>query len=829
MQPRSALSTVITALLSVGGLCATRAMAEPAAAGAAATSPSAPAGSDTLEEIQVVAQKQNIDLQKAPVAITALTGDSLAQLNIVNPIDLNGQVPGLVITQSEGYNRSVSIRGIGFNVPQDDSAQTSVSYHEDGIYIAFPVALDSGFLDVDHVEVLRGPQGTVFGQNAIGGTINVISKQPTFDAVNGFVDASLGSYNLEHVTGALNLPVSSTFAIRAAVDEIYQRGYIKAVDVPGNANFDLNNQNSWHARLQALWQPGDDLSVLLRAEYAHANQHEAAGKNIYDPVSDPYQQSSDWPGAMIYNQQLAGATITYNFSAATLKAISSYQEVNHHGSVNEDGLNYNFLSSSFTPHDVEWFEHNSKSITEEVNLASKPGTNLDWIVGAFYLKSRTTVAYDQYNLLPGFLTLNGNPTPDLLNVPNLQDPSTAVGAFQQNAVYSGQLYFANVGSEGRDSASFYGQATYHFTDALRLTAGLRYTHDHNTTWFDDFYNLFYPNTAIFVEQTADKTTWRLALDYDLTPTNLLYGSVSTGFKPGGGNISNSPLVVPFQFEPETITAYEIGSKNSLFDKKLNVNVAAFLYKDKNMQFQAEDLINFQGGVDNIPDVQIYGFETEVAALLPWNLRLDGNLTWEKGKITSHFDALDNVAGNEANQTFINNIYAAGGNGTCVFYGCNGSTGVGFNGVGSPALNALRLAAYRDVYGNAPPSLPDVIATVNLSHTLTLGGESSLLSRVSAQYRASYATSIFGENAYPAPAYAPAGAGAAQIYRAPSYTVTNLFFDYVLSPKTWDFSLAITNVFDRAQISSRFTNEFGGETTQVYAPPREFVVGAHFKF
>jgi hypothetical protein len=150
-------------------------------------------------------------------------GDSLAQLNIVNPIDLNGQVPGLVITQSEGYNRSVSIRGIGFNVPQNDSAQTSVSYHEDGIYIAFPVALDSGFLDVDHVEVLRGPQGTVFGQNAVGGTINVISRQPTFDGVNGFVDASAGSYHLEHLTAAINMPLSGTFAIRAALDQVTRR------------------------------------------------------------------------------------------------------------------------------------------------------------------------------------------------------------------------------------------------------------------------------------------------------------------------------------------------------------------------------------------------------------------------------------------------------------------------------------------------------------------------------------------------------------------------------------------------------------------------------
>src|ERR1019366_5133658 len=187
-----------------------------------------------------------------------------------------------------------------------------------------------------------------------------------------------------------------------------------------------------------------------------------------------------------------------------------------------------------------------------------------------------------------------------------------------------------------------------------------------------------------------------------------------------------------------------------------------------------------------------------------------NFTWEKGRITSHFEALDNVSGIAANQTFINNTPT----GLCVFYGCNGSTGVGFNGVGSPALNALRLAAYRDVYGNAPPSLPDLIATVNLSHTLALGGYSSLLSRIGAQYRANYADTIFGKTL---------------IYTAPSYTMVNLFFDYTLSPKSWDFSLAVNNLFDRAAVLSRFPNQIGGETTQQYAAPREFVLGAHYKF
>jgi iron complex outermembrane receptor protein len=770
---------------------------------AATATADAAAETDTLAEITVVAQKQTMDLQKAPEAITALSGAALEQAHVVTPMDLNGQVPGLVITASEGFNRSVSIRGIGFNVPQDDSAQASVSYHEDGIYIAYPVALNSGFLDVDHVEVLRGPQGTVFGQNSIGGTINVISKQPTFDGVNGYADVSVGSYDLVHTSAAVNLPLSSTFAIRAAYDQNYQHGYVTATNVPGySGGYDLNNQNNFHGRLQALWQATDALSILLRAEYVQAHQHEAEGKNIDDPDPNPYHESSDWPGRLIYNQQLAGATIAYDFSAATLKAISSYQEVNQHGSVNEDGLNEALQTGLGNPHDVEFFLHNSKNITEELDLNSKPGGPLDWIVGAFYLKSRLTVGYDQYNTFLGDYTYNGTDAPNLLSVlaPDFSQV-TPLTTFLNNTLFT-QLYFQNTGVENRDSYSGYGQVTYHVSDTLRLTAGARYTHDHNTTLYSDYYN-----PSIFLEQTATRITWRAAADLDLTPTNLAYASISTGFKPGGGNISDFPSVVPFQFKPETITAYELGSKNSFLDKKLNVNLAGFFYQDTNMQFQAEDLINFQGGVDNIPHVQVYGLEGEIAALLPLNLRLDGNFTLEHGKITSHFDALDNDSGNGANATY-GNLYG---------YDCTPANPAALYcviGSGNPALNALRQAAYRDVYGNAPPSLPTLIASLNLSHTLTLGEGSALLSRVSVQYRSDYADTIFGKT---------------PTYTAPSYTMVNLYFDYVFRPDTWDVSLGVNNVLDKASVQSRFTNQFGGETTQLYFPPIEWVLGFHYKF
>jgi len=761
-----------------------------------ATPAFADADTGGLDEIKVVGQKQETSLQKAPDAITAITANALEQNNVTSPLDLNGMVPGMVITTSEGYDRSVTIRGVGFNTPQVDSAQPSVSYHEDGIYIANPVALNSGFLDVDHIEVLRGPQGTVFGQNSLGGTLNVIAKQPTFDAVTGFANFTTGSYDLVHSTAAINIPVSSNFAIRAAGDQVYQQGYVHATQVPGsNGRYDLSDQNNYHGRVIALWQPTDDLSVEFRGEHAEAHQHEAEGKNIYDPNPNPYKETSDWPGKFTYDQDIVAGIVTYNLPFAVLKSLTSWQQVNQGLSVNEDGLDLAITGSGTNPlflgHDVQWFTHDSQTITQEINLSSKPGTNLDWVVGGFYLHNRYKVAYDQYqayvgdDYTPNLLKQYGNPPADALA--NL---------------YS-ELVFPNQGVEVRKSYSAYGQGTYHVLDDLRVSAGVRYSLDRSATIFSEY---FLP--GINEGQTAEKITYRFAVDYDLTPTNLLYASYSTGFKPGGGNLTEYPITVPLQYKPETVTAYEIGSKNTFFDKHLTLNLASFYYKDRNMQFEAEDLNYYQGGVGNIPHVDIYGLESEISALLPYHLRLDLNATAERGKVATHYSTVDFESGLIANNAFINQY------GINAFYGC---TFVPASTLYSPAcapLAALRKGAFRDTYGNAPPNLPEFTGTASLSHTLDFADGSTLLSRISAQYRDDYSNTVFGKM---------------PIYTVPGYTMVNLYFDYALADGQWDASFSVTNLTDRAAILSRFTNQYGGETTQQYAAPREFFFKVGYQF
>ena len=753
----------------------------------------AAAAGDELETVVVVGQKENQTLQLAPEAITALTGDALKENFIRAPEDLNSQVPSFVIGQTDGYNHVVAIRGIGLNSPQDDGSPASVSFHQNGIFVPDPISLATNFLDVDHIEVLRGPQGTVFGQNAVGGTVNVITVQPKFDAFRGYANLEYGSFDLKHATVAANLPLSSTFALRIAGDFIDQQGYATATQVPGI--FQLDNNHNYHVRISALFQPSEAFSMAGSVEYAKTDQHEIESKNLIDPDPNPYRETSDWPGLFLYNQTLASLIVTYNFDSVVFKSLSGLEYTNQTGSNSEGGLDIPLATIQSGGENVQYWLHDIYSVTQEFDLSSKPGGPVDWVLGAFYLHSRTTDGYDQY------LRNAQDPyTPNILN--NEQESLVA----QQIA--DGTLYFETSNAFRRQSVSGFGQAVYHISDRLRATAGFRYTVDRNSSFLDNYFgDSNIGGGLVHLHQRTSKLTWKVGLDYQVTPDNFLYTSVSTGFKPGGGNPGTAPAVVPPNYQPETITAFEVGSKNTAFDKQLIANLAAFYYDDRNMQYHAEDLINFDGGVDNLPKVHIYGIEGEFTALLPYHFRFSGNVTAEKGKITTHVSTIDNLAGNAANNAF------------AAQYGYPAFIDAEF-GIPNPALpngvqilSALRAQGYRDVYGNSPPNLPQYTATLALSQTSQFGDGSSLLSRLQGNYRDHYSNTVFTNS----------------IYTTPSYVLLNLLFDYTFSNNHFDVSFAVNNIADRAAVSYRFTNQYGGETTQSYFPPREYIVGFGYRF
>ena len=340
-------------------------------------------------------------------------------------------------------------------------------------------------------------------------------------------------------------------------------------------------------------------------------------------------------------------------------------------------------------------------------MSSKPGGPLDWVAGVFYLDSRTTDGYDQYLRNP-----SQPGAPDILTheIESLVAPELAAGT----------LYFETANAFRHTSVSGFGQEHLpHQRRPARHAPGSATPTDHNTTLLDNYFGD--PNIGggiVHLHQHSDKLTWKTGLDYQVTPDNSLYGSISTGYKPGGGNPGTAPAVVPQNYLPETITAFEVGSKNSFLDKSVVANFAGFYYIDKNMQYHAEDLINFDGGVDNLPKVYVYGLEAEFSAQLPYSFRLSGNFTAEHGKIVTHVSTIDNLAGNAANSAF------------AAQYGETAFIDAEF-GIPNPALpngpqllSALRAKGYRDVYGNQPPNLPNYMATIALSQLSQFGNGST---------------------------------------------------------------------------------------------------------
>ena len=351
-----------------------------------------------IEEVVVTAQKVSTNLQKTPIAVTALSGSTLDRLQIVAPKDLDNIVPGLVVNTTPSNPLAISIRGSGYEGIENTSAQPGVSFNQNGVYIASPISLNANFLDVDTLEVLRGPQGTVLGQNSDGGAINVTTVRPQMGVYTGYADASYGSYNYDRVRIVGNIPLGDNLAIRFAGQQERHDGWSEATQVPGtNGHYPLSNEDSLNGRVDILWKPTDKLALELWAEHYSNDTNGDAYKNLDDPNPDPRELTQDFPSKMHQRSDNFAVTTTYDLGWATAKFLGSYQQGKLTGSEDLDKLDYATALPILGVHDIDVVnDRTGHSYTAEVDLASKPGTKLDWIVGAFYLQQRYNEAVEEY-------------------------------------------------------------------------------------------------------------------------------------------------------------------------------------------------------------------------------------------------------------------------------------------------------------------------------------------------------------------------------------------------------------------------------------------------
>ena len=724
-----------------------------------------------FEEVLVTAEKRSESLQDLSQAITVLTGEDLDTRQVTSFVDLSAIAPGVNIAKNEGFKTVITIRGVGNEANQNAIANPSVSYHLDGIYVASPFALQTDFLDLERIEVLRGPQGTLFGQNSTGGAINVITTAPSMDSSFGKADLTLGDYGLVKARAAYNLPLSDTLALRASVISNTRDGFTDNLTL----DQDLDDANSLSARVRVLYEPSDNFRANFTAQYFDEDRNGAAQKGLLDPTTGARKLRQNSTAEYELESQLYSAVLEWDFEKFSVKSLTSYQDDDILIRRDNDRNDLDFLPpfaqlpSSYDPE-----TNKQTTITQEVNLVSSEPLfgKLDWVAGVFYLDTEVEISILE-RLDFGF--------------DGTFDPFTIETIY----AYGGDVGFISDSKPERDSTSVYGQGTWNLSETWRTVFGLRYTEDEVYSSVTNYYGR--EGTDV-LEIKSDKVTGRLVVEHDINDSTMLFGSFTKGFKPGGSNLTYgteaviAPIVVLPIFNEEIVNAYEIGLKTDLADGRIRLNAAAFYYDYNNLQYQATDPEVFNGGVGNIPESEIFGAELEFSAFLSDSLILDARMAWLDTEITSDHLALDNVQSEAAGNALL---------------------GQGFD-LFSDEIQIARADQIQNVNGNELAKTPSFTGNLSLNWTKELEAWGEMRSTLQYTYRGDFKHRIFNN---------------ADTDIVPSYDVLDLVVGfYPGAGESWHVELVAKNLTDEDGINARFTDVFGvGATGDELIGPRQLMV------
>ena len=730
-----------------------------------------------FEEVLVTAEKRTESLQDLSQAVTALTAENLDTRQLATFVDLSAVAPGVNIARNEGFKTVITIRGVGNEANQNAIANPSVSYHLDGIYVASPFALQTDFLDLERIEVLRGPQGTLFGQNSTGGAINVITRAPTMDEVHGKADWTVGDYDLQRARAAVNVPFSETFAARLSAQSNQHEGFTDNI-VNGQ---DLDDAYSVSARLRLLWEPADNFRAHLTAQYFDEDVNGQAQKGLLDPTPNARKLAQDSLSSYELESQLYSLVLEWDLDSFSIKSLSSYQD-DDIAILRDNDRNdlaslppFAQLPSYFDPE-----TNRQKTITQEINLISAEPAfgKLDWVAGVFYLDTEVDITILE-RLDFGF---DGKFDPF-----TVQEITTFAPA---------DAGFISDSKPQRESISVYGQGTYSFTSATRMVAGLRYTNDEVYSEVTNFYGR--AGTEI-LEIESEKWTGRLALEHDLNDSSMGYLSFTRGFKPGGSNLTFgreqkiAPIVVLPIFEEETVDAFELGVKTDLADGRVRVNAALFYYDYENLQYQATDPEIFEGGVGNIPESEIFGGELEFAAFVTDSLIFDVRMAWLETEITASHLALDNVESEGATNALLAQSSPLFG----------------------PDIQIARAGKITDVKGNELAKTPSFTANLALSYNTDLGAWGSFDGALQYTWRGDFKHRIFNNPATD---------------EVDDYNTFDLVLRFAPMDGPWHIALIGRNLTDENGINARFTDVFGvGATGDQLISPRQYMLRAGIDF
>jgi iron complex outermembrane recepter protein len=498
-----------------------------------------------LVEIIVTAQKREEDPQHTPVTVQALGPESLVEANVYDFSNFTKVAPNVQVFTQAGAT-VLAIRGIR-STSFDPTDESPIAVNIDGNYIARSSAINGLFYDIDRVEVLPGPQGTLFGRNAAAGAINIVTKKPsTTDGLGGDAEVEVGTYNLIRFSGGVNLPVSDSLAFRLATDSVTRDGYYKN-------GFDDEGQKG--VRAQMLFTPTSDIRWLVGFD-RETLKYQGSSNNIVEsynpaiPVPSPRDNDfyvGDGDRAKVDTQIWGVNTqLDWGLGFADLTIDASHRGLNNHNNEDTGSGNYGYLTGF------------DSSTTAEARLTSTDAQSLEWVAGIFGFRDNASGDNTSFSTIP------------------------TVGPIETFGI--------DLPGTSTSSGAAFGQATWRIVDPLRITAGLRYTHDEKSGSSSEFLLLSPVLPPIqYAQPTASfsnsKVTWKVGVAYDVLPTSMLFANVSTGFKSGGIVYGPQPIVAP-----QTITAYEFGSKNQFLDNKLQFNVT--VYQDDYNNFEQTYLSQF---------------------------------------------------------------------------------------------------------------------------------------------------------------------------------------------------------------------------------------------
>ncbi len=839
-----------------------------------------------ISDIIVTAQRREENLQDVPISVSAFNAEQMKAQGTTDISRLEGLVPGFTFgragSDARPAMRGVRTENVGVN------GDTTIGFFVDGVYQSRASQATTGFVDVERVEIQRGPQGTLYGRNTFGGNISITTAQPSLKGYFGGVDLTVGENGKFRGDLFVNAALSETVALRLAGSYEKSNGYVKNVNPLGSNLFDDDNR---YVRMSVLFQPTDAFSATFKFDYSKRggaggsafgykllgtyydvgsrqqlfNATVVTGLNTRggnrDGINDalpgstvatsdlgvpifapgnPYLIDTDQPTVLDLESKAWAANLAYDFGPVTLKSITGYTDF---GAIRTQDTDF-----SGNQIGIDFQDTRAKTFSQELQLLSSGNGPFTYVLGGYYFKDKLTGIFINQQL------------PRIIRnvTPNLNLPVAGGGFYDQQRAET-------------ESLAAYAQGSYALSDKLKVTLGVRHTRDKKDFAFANA-NAILPtagtppvpqgtaitlstgpipdsafgvrggatnctytsfplpragfqclaaNTTVLTGATFDtktfsRTTWRAGLDYQATDDNLLYASVSTGFRSGGFNSGQNTAALQPTFDPEKVTAFEVGSKNRFADNTVQLNVAAFYNKYTNLQEQRQVPVGTTtlSIIENSGKARAYGAELEALWQPVKALTIGTSLSYLNAKYTKYdqvplgFGTSILVADATAlTPTLVNGVQIAAAGQRRVFapgYNCGLISGTG--GPGQPG------AAFGcNLDGNSIPHSPKYSGSVYASYGIDLGRAGKLTPYAIVSFSGAFFGQPFNSI----------------LERQGSFAKVDLRLTWALNDKV-EIQGFVNNVTDKVT-ATRFVFGGGGTVQSSFAPPRLRGARASFKF